>query len=175
MGGGAVTGAGTPEEAAPEERDNRLVWEEFSDKLKGMGFDPGIPVYEVTVPFTEKDIKAALFKSSYASPKILSFRIDHGGGDSWDVPMVVELVQAIYTPYRVGKVDRPLGCWPYPEWHIRGFLFKSPFDPYNEVIRVHALVQKNSPDELDMAYIQVVREPSDASSETRLEWGHGAP
>jgi hypothetical protein len=165
---------------AHEEELTRYLSEELSNKLKLLGFDPSCPVYEISLDFEPSLLEEALFQSTYKKPILLPLEIiertEHFPLD-WDVPMVVESVQAVYLPYAVGVGETPTGCYERPEWFVRGFLYKSGFDPYLQVVRINLYCQTQANDDgrFDLGFLQVVRNPSAVNPDTPLRWGYGAP
>lgn len=160
-----------------EHQEDRYVSSEFSNQLKSLGFHPGCPVYETATDFDHELLQKALFESTYSKPIILPYVIDEYIGetkDEWPVPMVVESVRAVYTPRAVGVGETPTGCWEDPEWFVTGFLYKSPFDPYQENVRMNALIHRSGL-ALTESYLQVVRNPTTVHPDTPLRWGRGAP
>jgi hypothetical protein len=154
---------------------------DMSERLVALGFDPGIPVHEVEdLDFDLDAVKRALFESTYQNPITLPFRFRS------DIPpyladlelrMVVSAVQAYYEPYApIVGMSRPLGCWSPPEWYVRGFLYKSGFDPYPEIVQMHVYLRTDgSESTLHSALVQVVRHPSGADPSTPLVQGKGIP
>lgn len=159
----------------------RALSEEDSDMLKGFGFDPGIPVYAIDeIAFDLGQIKHALFDSTYRNPTILPFYTGsrHPGDDPGvELYMVLELVQAYYPPYApILGMGAPLGCFNAPEWYLRGFLYKSPHDPYPEAIRMYVYIATGgSADDFNHAIVQVVRQPSGADPSIPLVYGKDIP
>lgn len=131
---------------APDDVDP--IFQDRDGKLIKLGFVPGLPIYEthqveggdppIAEPFTVETLKRALFESSYSKPVVVPLRCSDPDNSSRLLPMVVELAQAIYEPMSVRKDERPVGCWEYPDWYLRGYLHKSPFDATAETIRMHA-------------------------------------
>jgi hypothetical protein len=73
--------------------------------------------------------------------------------------MVVELAQAIYEPMRERSDSRPIGSWEYPNWYLRGYLHKSPFDATAETIRMHVFLRTEVDTEMiEHYYVQLVPE-----------------
>lgn len=148
--------------------------EEKSDKLKQLGFDPGLPVYEVSSDFTEQDLQRALFESQFQNPKPLTFvmdQLDMG----WDLAFVIESLQLVYLPFVTGLSDKAFGCWDEPEYFLRGYLSMNPVDPDPKRIRINVYIEKDTPDTLDVTFLQVVREPSGAPADAPLIWGKSQP
>jgi hypothetical protein len=153
----------------------RLATEETDRQLKDLGFDPGIPVFEMTGDIEREQIQQALFASTYRSPVTVPFTYTEPTGescDTWAMPMLVELVQAVYKSFGVCIGDAPLGNHEHPDLYLRGWLSKSAFDPYPETIRMHALL-RIEPDEggIEHGILQIVRHPSGADPQSRLTFG----
>jgi hypothetical protein len=155
-----------------------------SDRLKTLGFEPGIPVYLVEdVAFDLVRVRQALFESTYNSPITVVFQdsrdvmseepIGHG------LPMVVELMQAVYVPAEAHVGSGVLGCHNTPDWYVRGFLYKSGFDPYPEVIPMHAYLeiadQDGSGKVIECAHVQIVRPCSGVDRSAPLVYADGPP
>jgi hypothetical protein len=140
-------------------------------------------VYEIDqLDFDLDQIKRALFESTYRKPVILPFYVGSRdprdiGGPGVELFMVVELVQAYYAPYAPHTNQKlPIGCFDTPEWYLRGFLYKSGFDVYPEVIRIHAYIATGgAADNINHAIIQIVRSPSEADPTTPLIYGDDTP
>ena len=145
-----------------------------SAQLLGLGFDPGIPVYELEpVGFDLEGLEQALFGSTYRHPATVTFSSDKL--EMQETPLekgievLVESVQLFYIPREEHVGSGLVGCYPEPQWYLCGFVFKSGFDPYPETIRVHARLDNDSTDiKIDKAVVQFVREPSGADSSTPM-------
>jgi len=143
------------------------VGTQITTRLIAFGFDPGIPVYEIDKPdFEVDDLKRAVFESTYRKPVTLRFQSDKD--EFMETPlaeglhMVVELVRVFYAPSEPFVGSGLVGCYNEPEWYVRGFLYKSGFDPYPEVLLMHAYLQNDGKEvsRIDQAVLQVVRNPS---------------
>jgi hypothetical protein len=156
----------------------RLVDEKLSGELKAFGFDPGVPVYAVDeLDFDLDLVKKALFESTYRRPTTLPFYIgsrdplDFTGPDL-ELDMVVELVQAFYAPREVRIGVTPVGCFDAPEWYLRGFAYKSGFDPHPDVICMHVYIATGgAANDFNHAIVQIVNHPSGVDPSTRLSYG----
>jgi hypothetical protein len=156
-----------------------------SDELKAFGFDPGIPVYEINqVDFNLFDldrVKQALFGSTYRNPVTLPFRFGHHiprePAPEVSLDMIVEMVQAFYPPNIPSlSMKKPIGCFDDPEWYLRGYVYKSGFDPYPETIRMHVYIATGGAgNDFSHALVQLVRQPSGADPSTPLVYGDGVP
>jgi hypothetical protein len=153
--------------------------EETDQQLKRLGFDPGIPIFEMGGEINLEEVQRATFESTYSRPAVVPF-IYQGSQDGdiekWALPMLVELAQAVYTPFSTHATETPTGCWEHPSWYLRGFLSKSAFDPYPETIRMHAFLAVE-PDEggIETGILQLVRHPSGADPQTHLVFGQLGP
>ena len=162
------------------EQDNgsHQVSEATDRKLRALGFDPGVPVFSITCNVQREQVQQALFESTYGSPIALplSYTDPDETASPWELPMLVELVQALYTPFRIYPDDAPAGCHKYPSWYLRGFLHKSAFDPNPETIRMHVLFDVD-PDEGDIetGILQLVRQPVEADPESPYFYGDHGP
>jgi len=153
--------------------------EKTDKQLKQLGFDPGIPIFEMGGEINLEEVQRATFESTYSRPAVVPFIYrgsQNSGIENWALPMLVELVQAVYTPFTIRSTETPVGCWERPSWYLRGFLSKSAFDPYPETLRMHAYLDVN-PDEggIETGILQLVRNPSGADPQTRLVFGQLGP
>lgn len=110
----------------------------ISEDLKRRGFEPGESVHRFRPEFELGDLQESLFGSTYSLPRHLEMNI---GGGVGMLRVVVDCVKQFYLPHAHCVDDKPLGCYDYPEWYIEGWLLKSGFDPYGEVVRVRMFVQ----------------------------------
>lgn len=148
--------------------DERTVVEALSQQLKALGFDPGTPVFEMSGTITMEQVQQALFASTYNKPVVVPFTYGDEPSETWSLPMVVELVQAIYEPFSISVGENPLGCWEHPCLYLRGYLQKSAFDPYPETIRMHAYLDvERDEGTIEGGTLQLVR-PSGADPQTPL-------
>ncbi len=159
--------------ADPEAYGRKM--EDFeSEKLKSLGFDPGIPVYEVEdLDFDIEDIKRALFDSDYSKPTLLTLMVpdtDAAAPDgSTDVPMAVEIVQASYESYERVVAGVGVGRFESPEYYLRGYLYTQGGD---RTIPMHVFLKVGERNQFRAAIVQIVVRPSpdDAKTET-LRYG----
>jgi hypothetical protein len=158
------------------------VFGDRDGKLAKLGFVPGLPIY--TTHNTDQDdesaggstitvetLKRALFESSYSKPRVvpLLYRTPDNLLPPLPLPMVVELAQAIYEPMTLRVDDRPVGCWEYPDWYLRGYLHKSPFDATAETIRMHAYLNTEAgTSAINVYYVQLVPEPTTTCDDAPL-------
>lgn len=118
------------------------------------GLEQGAHIHEFMPEFTLDDLKSALFASTYSAPQPLPVNLDDAAAT---LRVVVVSVTQIYIARTVEVTDGPLGCYEHPSWRIEGWLMKSGFDPYDEVVRVRIVIDtKEALDEWDQAYIQRV-------------------
>jgi hypothetical protein len=150
--------------------------EEQSNLFKALGFDPGIPVYDFSkIQFDCDRLKEALFDSTCQHPITLPFLeddVDPTCPIGVDLAMVAELVQAYYAPHEPRLDGKPIGCWEEPEFYLRGFAYKSGFDPDPEVVRMHVYLRVRKKGEFAGATVQIVRQPSGADPSTPLVYGN---
>jgi hypothetical protein len=166
-----------------EDEDPGALSLSTSDELKAFGFDPGIPVYEIDdFDFDLDRVKQALFGSTYKNPVTLPFRFGrHIPGEpapEVTLDMIVEMVQAFYPPNIPSlSMNKPISCMDAPEWYLRGYVYKSGFDPYPETIQMHVYIATGGGkgDQFNHALVQLVRQPSDADPSTLLVRGDGVP
>jgi hypothetical protein len=163
----------TPRAAPP------ALGEEMSNLLKKFGFDPGVPVYDFTrIAFGVDRLKEALFDSTFEHPITLPFLeadADPASPIGVNLAMVVETAQAYYAPHEPCLDGIPIGCWENPEFYLRGFAYKSGFDPYPEVVRMHVYLRVHDKGQLEGATLQFVRKPSGADPATPLVYGNSRP
>ncbi|MGH8542061.1 MAG: hypothetical protein ACREX3_00090 [Gammaproteobacteria bacterium] len=126
--------------------------DEQQSELKLMGFEAGETVhYAEDQRFTLDDVQRSLF-SRYSAPHPLVIRIDDCIGV---MRIVVTSATSVYEAYTERTDDGPLGCLEYPSWKLEGWLMKSGFDPYSEVIRVRMYLKSQMTDqEFSGVYIQ---------------------
>lgn len=121
-------------------------------KLKEQGFESGEPIYTFSPDFTVEDIKASLFDSRYTNPKPLVV----GLAEDVHLQVVASLVKPVYGALVTLPGSKPLGCYEAPDWYVEGWLLKSGFDPYPEIVRVrmYLTVPSDGGDLGDVAHIQ---------------------
>ena len=121
---------------------------------KAMGFEAGESIHQFTPRFSKQELRAALFDSTYNGPIALAIETD----GSVHLKVIVALVKTVYIPNVVALNDSPLGCWQLPDFYLEGWLLKSGFDPYNEVVQVRAILRTQDSDDgsFDVGYIQRV-------------------
>jgi hypothetical protein len=125
-----------------------------SERLKRLGFEAGESVHEFIPDFSIDTLKESLFESTYSHPKALNIRPNDEAAAV--LPVVLTAVRQIYLPYLNRRDDHPLGCYEYPEWQADGWLLKSGFDPYGEVVTVRLYIQTTDDGSLATGYIQRV-------------------
>lgn len=159
--------------------DTNAVLRDRADKLLELGFVPGFSIYETQIidheesteaePITIDTLKRSLFESSYSKPVVVPLLHRTPDNLRLSLSMVVELAQAIYQPMSLRVDDRPVGCWEYPDWYLRGYLHKSPFDASVETIRMHAYLNTEAGTEIINEYlVQLVHEPTTAHADVPL-------
>jgi hypothetical protein len=146
---------------------DRAVPSEMSQQLKALGFDPGIPVYEIAgVSFPLGLVKSALFDSTYLNPTLLPLRSEREADAETPigrgVNIVVEMVQAVYLPLEPHVGSGVFGCHEAPEWYVRGFLYMNPVGPGAPVcVHLYLTVDGGTDREkIEIAMVQFVHEPS---------------
>ncbi|NKY27734.1 hypothetical protein [Nocardia gamkensis] len=129
-------------------------------KLKEFGFDASETVYpfrpEADLP---KRLSAALVGSLYDEP--VSVRIVVHEDLAFNV--VASSIRVVYEPHRFTTDDYPLGCWRRPNLYVEGWLLKSGFDPYAEIVRVRLYLDYISEESGD-GYIQRLSDNPDPGS-----------
>ena len=159
--------------ADPESYDSRTLDDFESRRLKGLGFDPRIPVYEVEdLGFDIEDVKRALVDSDYSRPVILTFMVpdtDAAAPDgNTEAPMAVELVQASYESYETTIDGIGVGRFESPEYYLRGYLYTQGGD---RSIPMHAFLKVGERNTFTGAIVQIVMRPSDVDSSEPLRYG----
>lgn len=110
----------------------------MSDHYRQLGLEAGETVYNFLPGFNLDEVKAALFGSTYSSPQTLEVKLGEG---SPTLRVVVASVTAFYLPHAAHVGDSPVGVHhDEPNYRIEGWLTKSGFDPYNEVVRVRIVL-----------------------------------
>ncbi len=153
----------------PQE-NTKVLDTETSERLKQLGFDPGVVVYVLDdCGLTLDDIKEALFEHTWASPRILVV----GEVDSdLQIPMIVHGMRAIWIPWQASIEEgvTPAGVRADPAWYVVGRPLRTHFGAGGP-IEVRAYF--DSPDaegKLSAAYVQQVYEPSGADPSTPLRY-----
>lgn len=146
-------------------------------QLKSLGFTPGVPAHQFLNTgksrVTAKTIRRALF-SSYLNPVTVPLDLFPDDVEHHcPLPMVVELAQRLFTPYRLRDMSEvPIGCWEHPDWYLRGYLFKSPFDELTETIRMHALLKGCVEGGFEDGVVQLVRGTPSFDPDAPIEIRH---
>ncbi len=142
----------------PEDQE---VLRRKSDELKLFGFESGEPVYYIEeVEFTLEDVKQSLF-STYSEPYTLPLSL---GRNTGLLQVVVTSVTSSYVGLTNQTTDSTLGCWEHPDWKLEGWLVKSGFDPYKEVVRVRIYLT-SEPDGTGIDALRIQRIPSSPDPE----------
>jgi hypothetical protein len=152
---------------------------DIAERLKKLGFDPGWPVYghsSEDEPIELGQVKAALFESSYLEPVVVPFEAKTPGvGLPDEVPMLLELAKLVWVPETVSESEVPLKCHNYPDWYLRGVLYKNSLLPDGTAVPMHAYLEMGTPVDMDGIYLQFVPRPSDLSADAPLKWGERPP
>jgi hypothetical protein len=134
------------------------------NKLKEFGFQPGETVYpfrpDTNLP---RELGTALVGSTYDEPTVVHIEVH----EDLAFNVVVDMIRAVYEPYRFSTGDRPLGCWRRPNLYAEGWLMKSGFDPYPEIIHVRMYLDYLSAESGD-GYVQRVPDSYDSDDEIVL-------
>jgi len=159
--------------ADPESYDSRTLNDVESQKLRSLGFDPRIPVYDVeALDFDIEDVKRALFDSDYSKPYILTFVVpdtDAAAPDgSTDVPMAVELVQASYESYERHIDGIGVGRFESPEYYLRGYMYTQGGD---RTIPMHVFLRVGERNQFTGAIVQIVLRPSGDETPEPIHYG----
>jgi hypothetical protein len=102
------------------------------DSLKERGFEAGEPVLSFDPSFTLDDLKEAHYGSTYADPKPLRIEFT----TDIVVQMVVGMSRAVYIAFEEFSDASYFGSYKRPDWYVEGWLARSGFDPYSEIVRV---------------------------------------
>lgn len=117
-----------------------------SDRHKARGFVAGESVHEFRIGFTKEELHQSLFESTYSNPSFIRVELE----PYTNLDVIVTMAKQVYTEYTHHVSDSPLGCFDEPEWYLEGWVRKSGFDPYSEVVRVRAYLLR----EMITGYIQ---------------------
>lgn len=113
------------------------VDESYADRLRGRGFEPGESIYEFANCFTLEELQKSLFASTYG--EVFPVHLRNTDLDL-DLPIVAAKVEARYNPSLYRTEDSPTGCYRHPDWYVEGWVIKSGFDPFDEVVRVRIYI-----------------------------------
>jgi hypothetical protein len=150
------------------------------DLFKSLGFIPGVPVFEADSGFSLRDLRKALFNSTYDAPRVLQFTVNDDtpdtGSDDWTVSMLVLSARVVWAEYVRRHGEVPVACWPEPAWYIEGLLFTSPVHPPHDPAPMRAYIDGiEQPLASRETYIQVERFVTDVPVDEPLRYGIGAP
>lgn len=129
------------------------------EPYRSWGFEPGESIYSsgVTPEFEVTDILASL-GSTYDDVKTInlvepSMQID--------LNVVITKAEVRYHPIRYSLSDSPSGSYRHPDWYLEGWIPKSGFDQFSEVVRLRIYVRASaSTPELEEVFWQVIpKEP----------------
>lgn len=149
--------------------------------FKSLGFVPGAPVFEAKSYFGLKDLRKALFNSTYDAPRVLRFTVEDDareiGPDDWTISMLVLSAQVVWAQYVRRHGEVPVACWPDPRWYIEGLLFTSPvLHGSQEPVTMRAYIDGlEEPLIHRETYIQVERFVADVAADAPLRYGIGSP
>ncbi len=122
------------------------------------GFEPGESIYTGEEPaFGVMEILASL-GSTYDDVKTIRLvREDMQIG----LNVVVTKAEVRYYPIRYSLSDSPSGSYRHPDWYLEGWIPKSGFDQFSEVVRLRIYVRASaSTPELEEVFWQVIpKEP----------------
>jgi len=79
----------------------------------------------------------SLITSTYLAPLAVDIEIVDETEGNIPLKLVVTSLEAVYVGVAALKDQSPVGCYPYPDYHFKGWLLKSGYDPYNGVVIVH--------------------------------------
>lgn len=158
---------------AAEDQTPRLLDEWESDRLKALGFDPGIRVYsdDAREGLDLDSFRFALFSGTLIRPGIVELPPgDAGHGGRHQLPFSPELIQSSFV-----RIQTQVGRAYNPDWYVRGHLVGvQPRQTVHLLLEMEtsSTTDTNSP-EIQGYYIQVVEEPTGADPSDRLECGEG--
>lgn len=144
--------------------------EMISDRLKGLGFDPGVVVYIIReCGLTMDELKAGLFEHSWDAPNIV---VIHEADCGQEIPMIVTSIRAVWNRHQPSTLDgvTPAGIDGDPDWYITGRPLRTYFGAGGPV-EVHAYFEGPDPEgKLSHVYVQEVYEPTGADPSTPLKY-----
>ncbi|MCX4742777.1 hypothetical protein [Streptomyces antibioticus] len=136
--------------AEPPQRDH--------DELRQLGFEGGTLVAQSKPRFTVDDLKAALFNTTYGSPKTIPVKLPRGR----TVQVVITKAEPRYAPNALKMSDEdykgPPTCYEYPDWYIEGWVADgiASFDAQGLRVRMFVYACGDDSPELDDMYAQVI-------------------
>ena len=104
--------------------------------------------YELMLVPPLEELKESLFGSTYSASKSVVVHINEGVS----IPVVVTTARAAYEPFPAA--EGAVGCFEHPDYEFEGWVVKSGFDPYPEVVRVLIRVIVGNRGEVEGANIQ---------------------
>jgi hypothetical protein len=123
-------------------------------------------VHEIVPDFSINDLKEALFSGTYSAP--VTLRI-HGFDENVSMTVVVQSVTKVFEAYRKPGSSGPLGCYELPAYRFEGWLLKSGFDPYPELVRIRCFVETDeSGTNFVTGYIQRIPTSPDANGTVEI-------
>jgi hypothetical protein len=139
------------------EKEQNASSRNADDFHRNLGFEAGETVYTFTPAFTVDDVKDALFLGTYSNPRPLEIQLEEARPT---LRVVVQSVTQVYTPFVIHPGDHPLGSYSEsPNWKIEGWLMKSGFDPYAEVVRIRIVLPEGLPAEAFLQRIPTNPQP----------------
>jgi hypothetical protein len=135
--------------------------------LKGRGFEAGESVIRFVPEFDVAQLRDAHYGSTYNEPKPLRIEL----AKDLVLQVVVEMSRAVYGSVTSEfQTQNPFGCYRFPDWYVEGWLLKSGFDPYDEVVHVRLYLGAGMPG-FQEGYIQ--RIPEEPDVEGRINYIDG--
>ena len=144
---------------------DRIERPDAYDGFKSYGFEAGEPVLYFIPKFTLTDLQEAHYGSTYHEPMPLTIEF----ADDFVLRVVVQMTRAVYRPIddEIESLN-PHGCYKHPEWYGEGWLLKSGFDPYAEVVRVRFRLSTTLDGKFEEGFIQ--RIPKDPDPDGHIDY-----
>jgi hypothetical protein len=107
-----------------------------SARLAQMGFQPGEAIHDWVIDEPDKlldRIQESLFTSTYS--RIVPIHLTNAD-KSTRIPVVVVKAEARYDAFGFVLGSTPVGDWEVPGWYLEGWVVKSGFDIFEDIVRV---------------------------------------
>jgi len=85
---------------------------------------------------TLEQLVESLTKSTYLAPAAVDIKIRDESEGEIPFKIVVTSLEAIYVGVAALMDQAPVGCYLYPDYHFKGWLLKSGYDPHGGVVIV---------------------------------------
>lgn len=144
--------------------------EMLCNRLKRLGFDPGVVVYLIhECDVTLDQLKASLFDHQWENPRLVTIKEKHS---EQRIPLIVESVRTVWQPFQTA-IDpniRPAGVFAQPDLYITGRPLRAYFDG-DDPIEIRAYFEGPHEDgTLHQAYVQQVVAPTGADPALPLRY-----